>query len=54
MDKTWENHIAELRAEYARQELNLRPFGSEPNALSTELRARKKNYGTNISDSQQI
>ena len=54
-DYAWEKHIAELRSEYARQELNLRPFGSEPNALSTELRARKKkNYRTNKIDSQQI
>ena len=53
-DFTWEKHIAELNGEYARQELNLRPFGSEPNALSTELRARKKkNYRTNQIDSQQ-
>ena len=49
----WENHIEELKKEYARQELNLRPFGSEPNALSTELRARKKDYGINNPDSQQ-
>ncbi len=54
-DYVWEKHLAELKKEYARQELNLRPFGSEPNALSTELRARKKkNYRTNQSDSQQI
>lgn len=53
-DYTWEKHIEELKTEYARQELNLRPFGSEPNALSTELRARKKNYGINKIDSQQI
>ena len=54
-DYVWEKHIAELKTEYARQELNLRPFGSEPNALSTELRARKKkNYRTNKIDSQQI
>jgi hypothetical protein len=53
-DYTWEKHIAELKNEYARQELNLRPFGSEPNALSTELRARKKHYGINSPDSQQI
>lgn len=53
-DYAWEKHIADLKTEYARQELNLRPFGSEPNALSTELRARKKNYGINSSDSQQI
>lgn len=54
-DYTWEKHIAELKDEYARQELNLRPFGSEPNALSTELRARKnKNYRINEFDSQQI
>ena len=39
--------VEELKTEYARQELNLRPFGSEPNALSTELRARKKDYGIN-------
>ena len=53
-DYIWENHIAELKTEYARQELNLRPFGSEPNALSTELRARKKqNYRINKPDSQQ-
>ena len=52
-DFSWEKHIEELSKEYARQELNLRPFGSEPNALSTELRARKKDYGTNNSDSQQ-
>lgn len=52
-DYAWEKHIAELKVEYARQELNLRPFGSEPNALSTELRARKKNYGINPTDSQQ-
>ena len=50
---TWEKHLEELKNEYARQELNLRPFGSEPNALSTELRARKKNYGINKIDSQQ-
>ena len=54
-DYTWEKHIAELKIEYARQELNLRPFGSEPNALSTELRARKKkNYRINDLDSQQM
>jgi hypothetical protein len=54
-DFIWEKHIAELKNEYARQELNLRPFGSEPNALSTELRARKnKNYRINKIDSQQI
>lgn len=53
-DYYWENHIAELKKEYARQELNLRPFGSEPNTLSTELRARKKqNYRINKIDSQQ-
>ncbi len=52
-DYCWENHIEELKKEYARQELNLRPFGSEPNALSTELRARKKDYGINKFDSQQ-
>lgn len=46
-DFVWEKHIEELKNEYARQELNLRPFGSEPNALSTELRARKKNYAIN-------
>jgi hypothetical protein len=53
-DYDWEKHVAELKNEYARQELNLRPFGSEPNTLSTELRARKKmNYRTNQTDSQQ-
>ncbi len=52
-DFSWEKHIEELRKEYARQELNLRPFGSEPNALSTELRARKKDYGIIETDSQQ-
>ena len=53
-DYSWENHVAELKKEYARQELNLRPFGSEPNALSTELRARKKkNYRIIKVDSQQ-
>lgn len=52
-DYSWENHIEELKEKYARRELNLRPFGSEPNALSTELRARKKDYGINKSDSQQ-
>src|SRR5687768_15430371 len=46
----WERHIEELK-ECARQESNLRPFGSEPNALSPELRARKKNYGINIINS---
>ena len=51
-DYRWEKHIKELKDEYARQELNLRPFGSEPNALSTELRARKANYRTNKIDSQ--
>jgi hypothetical protein len=53
-DYTWEKHIKDLKVEYARQELNLRPFGSEPNALSPELRARKQNYRTNKIDSQQI
>jgi hypothetical protein len=52
VDYAWEKHIEELKTEYARQELNLRPFGSEPNALSTELRARKKNYGITEIDSQ--
>jgi hypothetical protein len=53
-DYLWDKHITELKKEYARQELNLRPFGSEPNALSTELRARKKqNYRINKIDSQQ-
>ena len=54
-DYSWEKHIEVLKSDYARQELNLRPFGSEPNALSTELRARKKqNYRINKIDSQQI
>ena len=39
-DYTWEKHLEELKGKYARQELNLRPFGSEPNTLSPELRAR--------------
>ena len=41
-DYSWEKHLAELNNEYARQELNLRPHGSEPCALSPELRARKE------------
>lgn len=41
-DYSWEKHLTELKNEYARQELNLRPFGSEPNTLSPELRARKE------------
>ncbi len=49
----WEKHIEELKI-CARQESNLRPFGSEPNALSTELRAREKNYGINKINTQQI
>lgn len=53
-DYSWEKHIEELKNEYARQELNLRPFGSEPNTLSPELRAQKKNYGIIKIDSQQI
>lgn len=53
-DYSWEKHIEELKKEYARQELNLRPFGSEPNTLSPELRAQKKNYGIIKIDSQQI
>ena len=52
-DYTWEKHIAELRNEYARQESNLRPIVPETIALSTELRARKMNYGINKIDSQQ-
>lgn len=46
--------LEELKEKRARQESNLRPFGPEPNALSTELRARKANYRTNELDSQQI
>ena len=41
-DYTWEKHLEELKGKYARQELNLRPFGSEPNTLSPELRARNE------------
>jgi PD-(D/E)XK endonuclease len=54
LDYTWEKHIKELKEKRARQESNLRPFGPEPNALSTELRARNENYRTNKFDSQQI
>ena len=53
-DFTWEKHLEELKNKYARQELNLRPFGSEPNTLSPELRAQKKNYGIKETDSQQV
>ena len=49
----WEKHIEELKTEYARQGSNLRPIAPEAIALSTELRARKKNYGINKIDSQQ-
>lgn len=41
-DYSWEKHLKELKGNYARQELNLRPHGSEPCALSPELRAHKK------------
>lgn len=41
-DYSWDKHLEELKGNYARQELNLRPHGSEPCALSPELRARKK------------
>ncbi len=41
-DYSWEKHLKALKGDYARQELNLRPFGSEPNTLSPELRARKE------------
>lgn len=51
-DYLWEKHLEELKNKYARQDLNLRPFGSEPNTLSTELRAQRRNYGINQSDAQ--
>ncbi len=51
-DFTWEKHIAELKTKYARQGLNLRPSGSEPDTLSTELRARKEKYCILKTDSQ--
>ncbi len=31
---------------YAWQDSNLRPFGPQPNALSSELQARGSTYGT--------
>ena len=52
-DYTWEKHIEELKNEYARQESNLRPIVPETIALSTELRARKENYGIIEINSQQ-
>lgn len=51
-DYLWEKHLEKLKNEYARQDLNLRPFGSEPNTLSTELRAQRRNYGINQSEAQ--
>lgn len=51
-DFIWEKHLEELKNKYARQESNLRPIAPEAIALSTELRARKKHYRTDILTSQ--
>lgn len=51
-DFTWEKHLTELKKECARQDLNLRPPASEADTLSTELRAREKDYRTNKSAAQ--